>query len=77
MIGRSTVGIACLAVVTVACYPDRSVDATSEFASVTTLYDQTAPFETITKYALPDTVLYVPKKENEEVPVIINYSLMS
>ncbi len=68
MIGRSTFGIACLAVVTVACYPGRSVDSTSEFVSVTTLYDQAAPFEAVKKYALPDTVLYVPKKENEEVP---------
>ena len=77
MIGRSTFGIACLAVVTVACYPGRSVDNTSEFVSVTTLYDQAAPFEAVKKYALPDTVLYVPKKENEEVPAATQTAILS
>jgi len=77
MIGRSTFGIACLSVVTVACYPGRSVDNTSEFVSVTTLYDQAAPFEAVKKYALPDTVLYVPKKENEEVPAAAQTAILS
>ena len=77
MIGRSTFGIACLAVVTVACYPGRSVDATSEFVSVTTLYDKAAPFEAITKYALPDTVLYVPRKDKEEVPAATQSAILS
>ena len=68
MIGRSSLGIAWLALAATACYPDRSVDSTTEFASVTTLYDRAAPFESITKYALPDTVLYVPREEGKEVP---------
>ena len=70
MIGRSSLGVAWLALSAIACYPDRAVDSTTEFAAVTTLFDKTAPFETITKYALPDTVIYVPAKEEEEVPAV-------
>lgn len=77
MIGRSTVIVACLALVSLSCYPGRSVDATSEFASVTTLYDNQASFETITKYALPDTVIYVPEKEDEEVPAATQAAILS
>ena len=49
MIGRSSLGVAWLALSAIACYPDRAVDSTTEFASVTTLYDKTAPFASITK----------------------------
>ena len=76
MIGRSTLGIAWLALVATACYPDRSVDSTSEFASVTTAIDNTADFSTITKYAMPDTVLYVPK-EDKEVPAATQAAILS
>ena len=65
MLARSTLGITWLALTAIACYPDRSVDSTTEFASVTTLFDKEADFATVTKYALPDTVLYVPKLEDE------------
>ena len=46
MHGRTTLGIALLAFTATACYPDRSVDSTSEFASVTTLFDTEAEFTT-------------------------------
>ena len=77
MIGRSSLGVACLALSAIACYPDRAVDSTTEFASVTTLYDNTASFQTITKYALPDTVIYVPAKEEEEVPALTQEAILS
>ena len=77
MIGRSSVGVAWLALSAIACYPDRAVDSTTEFAAVTTLFDKTAPFETITKYALPDTVIYVPAKEEEEVPAVTQEAILS
>lgn len=76
MLGRTTLGIAWLALTATACYPDRSVDATSEFASVTTLFDQEAEFTTVTKYALPDTVLYVPRAE-DEVPAVTQAAILS
>jgi len=77
MIGRSSLGIAWLALAATACYPDRSVDSTTEFASVTTLFDKAAPFASITKYALPDTVLYVPKEEGKEVPAVTQSAILS
>jgi len=77
MIGRSSFGVIWLALAAVACYPDRSVDSTTEFAAVTTLYDKTAPFASITKYALPDTVLYVPKEEGKEVPEVTQAAILS
>ena len=77
MIGRSSLGVAWLALSAIACYPDRSVDSTTEFASVTTLFDNQASFETITKYALPDTVIYVPAKEDEEVPAVTQEAILS
>ena len=77
MIGRSSLGVAWLALAATACYPDRSVDSTTEFAAVTTLYDKTAPFASITKYALPDTVLYVPKEEGKEVPEVTQAAILS
>jgi hypothetical protein len=76
MHGRTTLGIALLGLTTMACYPDRSVDATSEFASVTTLFDQEAEFTTVTKYALPDTVLYVPRAE-DEVPAVTQAAILA
>jgi hypothetical protein len=76
MLGRTTLGIAWLALTATACYPDRSVDATSEFASVTTLFDQEAEFATVTKYALPDTVLYVPRAE-DEVPAVTQAAILT
>lgn len=77
MIGRSSLGIASIALAAIACYPDRAVDSTTEFASVTTLYDNQASFQTITKYALPDTVLYVPKDEDKEVPAVTQEAILS
>ena len=77
MIGRSSLGIAWLALAAMACYPDRAVDSTTEFAAVTTLYDNQASFQTITKYALPDTVLYVPKLEGKEVPAVTQQAILS
>jgi hypothetical protein len=77
MIGRSSLGVAWLALAAMGCYPDRSVDSTTEFASVTTLFDNQASFETITKYALPDTVLYVPKLEGNEVPAVTQQAILS
>ena len=77
MIGRSSLGVAWLALAAIACYPDRSVDSTTEFAAVTTLYDKAAPFQSITKYALPDTVLYVPKEEDKEVPEVTQAAILS
>jgi hypothetical protein len=77
MIGRSSLGIAWLALAATACYPDRSVDSTTEFASVTTLFDNQASFQTITKYALPDTVIYVPKLEGKEVPAVTQQAILS
>jgi len=76
MLARSTLGITWLALTAMACYPDRSVDSTTEFASVTTLFDKEASFETVTKYALPDTVLYVPKLE-DEVPAATQAAILS
>ena len=77
MIGRSSLGIAWIALAATACYPDRSVDSTTEFASVTTLFDNQASFQTITKYALPDTVLYVPRLEGNEVPAATQLAILS
>ena len=77
MLGRSIVGITCLALAAMACYPDRSVDSTTEFATVTTLYDKAAPFEAVSKYALPDTVLYVPKQEGKEVPAATQSAILA
>lgn len=77
MIRRSSFGIAGLALAAMACYPDRSVDSTTEFASVTTLYDNQASFQTITKYAIPDTVLYVPREEGKEVPAVTQQAILS
>jgi len=76
MLARSTLGITWLALTAIACYPDRSVDSTTEFASVTTLFDKEASFETVTKYALPDPVLYVPKTE-DEVPAATQAAILS
>jgi hypothetical protein len=76
MIGRSTLGLAWLVLGLTACYPDRAVDSTSEFATVTTLYDKAAPFGSVTKYALPDTVLYVPK-DSAEVPASTQNAILS
>ena len=76
MLARSTLGITWLALTAIACYPDRSVDSTTEFASVTTLFDKEADFATVTKYALPDTVLYVPKLE-DEVPAATQAAILS
>ncbi len=56
MMKRWILGVACVAIVTTGCYPERSVDSSTEFAAVTTLFDTTANFSTITRYALPDTV---------------------
>ena len=68
MIARSVLG-PCLVIGLTACYPGRSVDSNTEFASVTTLKDKEATFTTVTEYALPDTVLYVPKAvDGKEVP---------
>ena len=76
MLARSILGITWLALTAIACYPDRSVDSTTEFASVTTLFDKEADFETVTRYALPDTVLYVPKLE-DEVPAATQAAILS
>src|SRR6476469_11076300 len=78
MIGRSSLGVAAwLALAATACYPERSVDSTTEFAAVAVLYDKKAPFATITKYALPDTVIYVPTKEGQEVPAVTQQAILS
>jgi hypothetical protein len=78
MTGRTTLGLAwiVLGLGTAACYPDRAVDSNSEFATVTTLYDKTAPFQNVTKYAMPDTVLYVPK-DSAEVPAATQNAVLS
>ena len=76
MLARSILGITWFALTAIACYPDRSVDSTTEFASVTTLFDKEADFETVTRYALPDTVLYVPKLE-DEVPAATQAAILS
>jgi uncharacterized protein DUF4136 len=68
MIKRWIPGIACATIVTASCYPERSVDSTSEFASVTTAFDTTANFAAVTRYALPDRVLYLPVGE-DDVPI--------
>src|SRR5690349_25010657 len=77
MTGRTTLGLACivLGLSATACYPDRAVDSTSEFATVTTLYDKAAPFGSVTKYALPDTVVYVPK-DSAEVPAATQNAIL-
>jgi hypothetical protein len=68
MLARSILG-PCLVIGLTACYPGRSVDNNTEFASVTTLKDKEATFANVKTYALPDTVLYVPKTEDgKEVP---------
>lgn len=77
MIGRSSLCIACLALATTACYPDRSGDDYTDFASVTTLYDTAATFSTVETYALPDTVLYVPDSDNQEVPAVTQSAILS
>jgi Domain of unknown function (DUF4136) len=76
MLARSILGITWLALTAIACYPDRSVDSTTEFASVTTLFDKEADFETVTRYALPDTVLYVPALE-DEVPAATQAAILT
>lgn len=77
MIGRSLVSIVALAVAVTACYPDRSGDYYSDFASVTTLYDTAATFSSVQTYALPDTVLYVPREEGQEVPAVTQSAILS
>jgi hypothetical protein len=77
MIGRSSLCIAALALSVTACYPDRSGDYYSDFASVTTLYDTTATFSNIQTYAMPDTVLYVPRVEGNEVPAVTQSAILS
>ena len=76
MLGRSTLGITWLALTAMGCYPDRSVDSTAEFAAVSTLFDKEAVFTTVTKYALPDTVLYVPKGD-KEVPALTQNAILA
>jgi hypothetical protein len=68
MIKRWILGVACVAIATTGCYPERSVDSTTEFAAVTTLFDTTADFASITRYALPDTVLYLPVGDDDVPP---------
>ena len=77
MNGRSSLCIAALALTVTACYPDRSGDYYSDFASVTTLYDTAATFSNIQTYALPDTVVYVPNADNKEVPAVTQSAILS
>jgi uncharacterized protein DUF4136 len=69
-------GVACLGIVA-ACYPERSVDSTTEFASVTTLVDTATNFSTVTRYAMPDTVLYIPGNDRDEVPAAVQSSILA
>jgi len=77
MKGRSSVCIACLALAATACYPDRSGDYYSDFASVTTLFDTAATFSSIQTYALPDTVTYIPREDGDEVPAVTQSAILS
>jgi hypothetical protein len=76
MIKRWLLGVACVVATAPGCYPERSIDNTAEFASVTTLVDTTANFATVTRYAMPDTVLYLPAGD-EEVPFAIQNSILT
>ena len=76
MIERSLFAVACIAVATAGCYPDRSVGSTTAFASVTTLFDEEATFSGITRYALPDTVMYIPRGD-DEVPAATQTAILS
>ena len=74
MLERLLLGISCAALA--ACYPGRSVDSSTEFASVTTSVDSAVNFATVTRYALPDTVMYVPRGD-DEVPPITQEAILS
>jgi hypothetical protein len=76
MFGRSIRGVVGLAFAAAACYPGRSVDSTTEFASVTTSFDTEADFATVTRYALPDTVMYVPRGD-DEVPAVTQATILA
>lgn len=74
MLKRWILGVACV-ITAAGCYPERSVDSSTELASVTSLFDTTANFGSITRYAMPDTVLYLPAGE-EEVPGTVQRSIL-
>lgn len=68
-------GVAAFAILA-ACYPERSVDSTAEFASVTTLVDTATNFSTVTRYAMPDSVIYVPGDDRDEVPAGVQSAIL-
>ena len=74
MLKRWILGVACV-VTAAGCYPERSVDSSTELASVTTAFDTTANFGAVTRYAMPDTVLYLPAGD-EEVPFAVQNSIL-
>ena len=75
MLKRWILGVACV-VTAAGCYPGRSVDSSTELASVTTAFDTTANFDAVTRYAMPDSVLYLPVGD-EEVPATIQAGILS
>ena len=75
---RSLLAVACLAA-TAACYPGRAVDSTTQYSSVTTLVDTTADFTTVTRYALTDSVVEVPRNEDltDDLPLSTEASILA
>ena len=64
--------------VAAACYPGRSVDSTTQLASVTTTFDDSADFASATRYAMPDTVLYIPADEDgDQVPAATQAAILT
>ena len=75
---RSLLAVACLAA-TAACYPGRAVDSTTQYASVTTLFDSTTDFVSVTRYALTDSVVEIPRNEDDDddLPLSTEASILS
>ena len=76
MLKRWILGVACMATVT-GCYPERSLDSAAEFGAVTTLFDTTANFNAVTRYALPDSVIYLQEDRTNEVPAATQAAILS
>ena len=76
MLKRWILGVACMATVT-GCYPERSLDSAAEFAAVTTAFDTTADFNAITRYALPDSVIYLQEDRTDQVPAATQAAILS
>ena len=55
------------------------MDSTTQYSSVTTLVDTTADFATVTRYALTDSVVEVPRNEDltDDLPLSTEASILA